>query len=207
MTETIDLKKTLNSFYNPPAKPALVDVPSFNYLQVDGAGNPNNNPHFADATASLYALAYTIRFAYKAALDAAYTVMPLEGLWWSEDMSTFVGREKDQWQWTLMILQPDFITPELVVQCREEALRKKKLSPEQNAALRFEPYHAGTCVTMMHTGSYDDETDNIAWMHRYAAEQGYKLHGLHQEIYLSDPRKVAPEKMKTILRQPVQKKE
>lgn len=206
MTDTIDLKKTLAAYYNPPKKPTMIEIPSFNYLMMDGAGNPNHNPRFEEATGALYALAYTIRFAYKAAADTAYTVMPLEGLWWAEDMGTFVGREKEQWNWTLMILQPDFITPELVAQSRVEALQKKKLTGQQNAELRYETYHAGTCVTMMHIGSYDDETENIAWMHRFAEEQGYELHGLHQEIYLSDPRKTEPAKMKTVLRQPVKKR-
>lgn len=205
MTETIDLKKQYASYYNPPARPVILTVPAFNYLKVDGAGNPNNNPQFQSATEALYALAYTIRFAYKAAADAAYTVMPLEGLWWAEDMDTFLTRDKAAWQWTLMILQPEFISAELVAQSRAEALRKKKLSAEQLDALRFEPYAAGECVTMMHTGTYDAETESIALMHRTAREQGYELAGLHQEIYLSDPRKTAPEKMKTVLRQPIRK--
>ena len=205
MTESIDLKKTLASFYHPPTKPVLVEVPAYHYLMIEGTGNPNNNPRFEEATSALYALSYTLRFAYKKAADIAYTVMPLEGLWWSDDMRTFVGREKEAWKWTLMILQPDFITPELVEQSRHEAMRKKKLTQQQSEDIRFAPYHAGTCVTMMHVGPYDDETENIAWMHRFAQEQGYQLHGLHQEIYLSDPRKTAPEKMKTVLRQPVKK--
>jgi hypothetical protein len=202
-SENIDLKQILNAYYAPPKHPVIVQVPPYDYLMADGAGNPNHNPQFEAATSALYSLSYTIRFAYKAATGNAYTVMPLEGLWWSQEMDTFIGREKDAWQWTLMILQPEFITSTMVEQARTEALRKKKLTPAQNTALRYERYHAGTCVTMMHIGSYDDETENIAWMHRFAAEQGYQLHGLHQEIYLSDPRKTEPAKMKTVLRQPV----
>jgi hypothetical protein len=202
--QTIDYKKEYKTFYNPPKQPTIIDMPSFNYLMIDGQGNPNNSDEFADKTQLLYALSYAIRFRVKKELSIAYTVMPLEGLWWAKDMSTFLNRDKASWKWTLMILQPELVTAQMVAEGKAEVIRKKKL-PQVND-LRFESYAPGTVVTMLHIGAYDDEAPNIQWMHTYAQEQGYILHGLHQEIYLSDPRKVAPEKMKTILRQPIEKK-
>ena len=201
--DTIDFKKMYKELYAPPKKPVIVDVPTLNYLKIDGAGNPNTSPAFQEAVEVLYPLSYALRFAVKKTNDLAYPVMPLEGLWWADDLRVFVVAEKDQWKWTLMIMQPEFIMAEMVAAAREEVLRKKKL--EKVKQVRFEPYAAGTCVTMLHVGSYADETENIAWMHRFAQEQGYQLEGLHQEIYLSDARKVAPEKLKTVLRQPIRK--
>lgn len=203
MTESVDFKKTYKSFYTPPKKPIIVEVPEFNYLKIDGQGDPNVSPLFQEAIGLLYPLSYALRFAIKKERGLAYTVMPLEGLWWADDMGSFTGKNKDQWKWTLMIMQPDFITKQMVAEARAEVIHKKKL--EKVHEVRFEPYQAGTCVTMLHIGSYDDETENIAWMHRFAQEQGYLLDGLHQEIYLSDFRKVAPEKLKTVLRQPIRK--
>jgi hypothetical protein len=201
--ETIDHKKEYKAFYLPPAKPTILSVPAFPYLKIDGKGNPNTSPDFQTNTNLLYTLSYTLRFAVKKSINIAYTVMPLEGLWWAEDMGSYLKADKDQWQWTLMIMQPLFITEEMVAEGKAEVIRKKKLA-EVNQ-VRFEPYEAGTCVTMLHVGSYDDERPNIQWMHDYAREQGYELTGLHQEIYLSDPRKTAPEKMKTVLRQPIRR--
>ena len=201
--QKVDHKKVFKPFYNPPKKPVIVDIPIMNYLKINGQGNPNDSEEFAEKTQLLYALSYAIRFAVKKSMNIAYTVMPLEGLWWSQDMDTFVTRDKDSWEWTLMILQPEFVTAEMVEAGKAEVIRKKKL--DQVSQVRFEPYDPGTVVTMMHIGSYDDEAPNIQWMHNFAHEQGFKLDGLHQEIYLSDPRKVAPEKMKTVLRQPIKK--
>lgn len=200
----IDHKKEYKSFFSPPKKPTIIDIPSFNYLKVDGEGNPNTAVQFAEKTQLLYTLSYAIRFAVKKDLKIAYTVMPLEGLWWAQDMSTFHSREYDQWKWTLMIMQPDLVTEEMVSTAKAEVVRKKGM--DQVNDLRFESYAPGKIVTMLHIGPYSAEAPNIQWMHTHAHEQGYTLHGLHQEIYLSDPRKIAPEKMKTILRQPIQKK-
>lgn len=199
--QKIDHKKVFKSFYKPPKKPTIMDIPSFNYLKVDGKGNPNTAEQFAEYTQLLYSLSYTIRFAIKKSMNIAYTVMPLEGLWWSQNMETFHSGEYDEWEWTLMILQPDFVTQEKVAAAKTEVIRKKKL--DKVNLLRFEPYAPGTVVSIMHIGPYNAETENIQWMHKHAREQGFSLHGLHQEIYLSDPRKAAPEKMKTILRQPI----
>lgn len=202
--QKIDHKKVFKSLYNPPKKPVILDVPTMNYLKIDGQGNPNDSEAFAEKTQLLYALSYAIRFAVKKSMNIAYTVMPLEGLWWSQNMDTFVTRDKSSWEWTLMILQPEFVTAEMVEAGKAEVIRKKKL--DQVSEVRFEPYEAGTAVTMLHIGSYDDEAPNIQWMHNFAQDQEYTLHGLHQEIYLSDPRKTAPEKMKTVLRQPIRRK-
>ena len=201
--QKIDFKKEYKALYNPPKKPTILDVPSFNYLKIDGQGNPNNSEQFSEKTQLLYALSYAIRFAVKKSMHIAYTVMPLEGLWWAQDMATFLTRDKEAWDWTLMIMQPEFVTAEMVEEGKAEVIRKKKL--ERVSEVRFEVYKPGKVVSMLHIGSYDDEAPNIQWMHNYAHEEGYELHGLHQEIYLSDPRKVVPEKMKTVLRQPIMK--
>jgi hypothetical protein len=201
--QSIDHKKVFKDLYHPPKKPVILEIPAMHYLKIDGRGNPNDSEEFSEKTQLLYALSYAIRFDVKKHLKIAYTVMPLEGLWWAQDMDTFHTRDKAAWQWTLMILQPEFVTAEMVETGKAEVIRKKKL--EQVREIRFEPYEAGTVVTMLHIGSYDDETPNIQWMHTYAKDQGYQLHGFHQEIYLSDPRKTTAEKMKTILRQPIRK--
>ena len=147
----IDFKKELKTLYLPPKKPTILEVPVMNYLKVDGAGNPNDSEEFSQKTQLLYALSYSIRFAVKKSLSIAYTVMPLEGLWWSQDMASFLTRDKDSWKWTLMIMQPDFVTAEMVAAGKAEVIRKKKL--DQVEELRFEPYEAGTAVTMLHIGS------------------------------------------------------
>ena len=203
MAQTVDFKKKYKKLYSPAKKPVIVEVPAFNYLKMDGEGNPNNSSHFQETVRLLYVFSYSLRFMVKKSSDLAYTVMPLEGLWWADDMNVFTGRNKDQWNWSLMILQPEFITVEMVEAARDQVLHKKEL--EQVHQVRFEEYAAGTCVTMLHIGPYDTEGPNIAKMHRYAKDQGYALDGLHQEIYLSDVRKTAPEKLKTVLRQPIRK--
>ena len=132
--------------------------------------------------------------------------MPIEGLWWAENMDVFTDaymEKKDEWLWTSMIMQPDFITQELVDQAIEE-VKKKKEPPALNK-VRFERYHEGPSVQILYFGSYSDEGPTIARMHQYAEEQGYKLRGKHHEIYLSDPRRTKPEQLKTIIRQPIEK--
>ena len=204
MTEKIDLKKNWKDLYNPSKKePAFVEVPSFNYLMIDGHGDPNTSQEFKDAVSSLYPLAYALKFAVKKRLGIDYGVMPLEGLWWCEDMSKFSTDDKSSWDWTLMILQPEWVTAELVEELRREVKQKK--NPPKIDQIRFEEYQEGLVVCLMHIGPFADEGPNIQRMHEYAETQGYKKTGKHHEIYLNDFTKTAPERLKTILRQPIKK--
>lgn len=204
--QTLDLKRKYRTLFNPsPKHVSLVEVPALNFLMIDGRGDPNSAPEYPDAVSALYGAAYTLKFMVKkgetplAPVD--YPVMALEGLWWSDDLSTFSMGRKDEWKWTMMILQPEFITADLVARAIEQAARKKDLP--SLAALRFECYTEGLCAQIMHLGPYDDEPPTIEKLHGFIAESGYQRDGKHHEIYLSDPRKVAPSRMKTVLRQPI----
>ena len=203
MPAKLDLKKERKHLYRPSAKKcAFVDVPAMNYLVVDGAGDPNTSPEFQAATEALYAVSYALKFAIKKGESAIdYTVMPLEGLWWSEDMVRFSVEDKSDWFWTLMIRQPDFVTAEQVDAAMQQAAAKKDLPAVDR--LRFEVYKEGLSAQIMHIGPYAAEAPSIAALHAFIAESGHHLRGKHHEIYLSDPRRAALEKMKTIIRQPV----
>ena len=199
----VDFKKALKHLYRPSAKEfVVVDVPPMNFLMIDGHGDPNTTQEYQDALEALYAVAYKIKFMSKKEREMDYVVPPLEGLWWAEDMETLTtGRDKSAWDWTMMIMQPEWVTQEML----EEALRqveKKKLPALPK--LRLEAYHEGLSVQIMHIGSYDDEAPTLDRMHHeFIPANGYEMAGKHHEIYLSDPRKVAPEKLKIVLRQPI----
>lgn len=201
--EKVDLKKKLAHLYNPPRKLGIVDVPPLNFLMLDGRGNPNTSPEYQEAVETLYALAYTLKFASKRQLERDYAVMPLEGLWWTPDMADFSLDDKDAWHWTMLIAQPEWITGEMVEAAREDVRRKK--NPARLDAVRFETYHEGLAVQIMYLGAYADEAPTIAALHAFIAEQGYTPNGKHHEIYLGDPRRTAPEKLKTVIRQPMRK--
>ena len=203
--EKIDLKKEYASLYNVPKnKMVIVDVPKLNYLMIDGKGNPNTSKDFQDAIETLYPVAYTLKFTCKKGpLQKDYGVMPLEGLWWMDDMSEFTMENKDKWNWTLMILQPDFIDKKMV-DVAIEAVAKKK-APAALRKMRFESMKEGKCAQILHIGPYDQEPPNIIKLHDFIRENGYKLHGKHREIYLNDMRRTAPDKLKTIIRQPMTK--
>ncbi len=202
--EKLDLKKLYKPLYTPAAdKFTILEVPPLNYIMVDGHGNPNTAPMYVEAIQTLYALAYTLKFHVKKTLEKDYNVMGLEGLWWVPDMQDFSTSRKEDWDWTMMILQPDFITPALFEEARKQAIAKGK-GPLSRAA-RLETYTEGTCVQVMYYGAYADEGPTIANMHAFAKEQGYRLDGKHHEIYMNDARKTAPEKLKTIIRQPISK--
>ena len=201
MTTKIDYKVELKSLYSPSAKAfSVVEVPPMNFLMIDGAGDPNNAPEYAEALNALYAVAYSIKFAVKKQLDTDYTVMPLEGLWWAEDMDAFLSREKEKWQWTMMVMQPEVVTPGMVESCIAETAKKKELPSLPK--LRFTSFEEGTATQIFYVGSYNDETETILNLHRFIEASGHTLHGKHHEIYLNDPRRVAPEKLKTVIRQP-----
>lgn len=201
----VDFKKALKHLYRPSAKEfAVVDVPPMNFLMIDGHGDPNTAQEYADAVEALYAVAYKLKFMSKKELGGDYVVPPLEGLWWAEDMETFTTkRDKSAWDWTMMIMQPEWITQKMFEEALKQVEKKKNLPALSK--LRLETYHEGQAVQIMHIGSYDDEGPTIARMHASIDENGYEPAGKHHEIYLGDPRKVAPEKLKTVLRQPVRK--
>ena len=192
-----DIKKALPALYAPKRGGFhVVDVPEIAFLMVDGHGDPNTSPAYTEAVTALYTLSYTVRAIVKADLGRVHTVGPLEGLWSADDPAVFVTREKSAWDWTMMISQPAWITPDVV----EAAMRKKKAVD----GVRFAPYAEGRSVQVLHVGSYDDEAPVLAALHReYLPEHGLTFNGRHHEIYLSDPRRTAPEKLRTILRQPV----
>jgi hypothetical protein len=200
----IDFKKELKHLYRPSAKKfEVVDVPPMKFLMIDGHGDPNTAQEHQKAVEALYAVSYKLKFVSKKELGKDYVVPPLEGLWWAEDMETFTtARDKSAWDWTMMIMQPEWITQEMV----EEAIKQvEKKGLPALSKLCLETYHEGLAVQILHIGSYDDEAPTIARMHAFIDENGYEPAGKHHEIYLSDPRKVAPEKLKTVLRQPVRK--
>lgn len=200
----VDFKKTLKPLYNPPKKFVVVDVPEMQFLMVDGHGDPNTAQTYKEAVEALYAVAYKIKFLSKKGLDKDYTVPPLEGLWWAEDMETFITRDKSQWDWTMMIMTPDWIGPDFFADAVAQ-VRKAK-NPAALDKVRLESYHEGLSVQIMHVGSYDDEGPVLSRMHgEFMPESGYCANGKHHEIYLSDPRRTSPEKLKTVLRQPVKR--
>ena len=202
----VDFKKEMKHLYRPSAKEfALVDVPPMNFLMIDGHGDPNTAQEYADAVEALYAVAYKLKFMSKKEKGLDYVVPPLEGLWWAEDMETFsTKRDKSTWDWTMMIMQPAWITPEMFVEAIQQVEKAKGLPALPG--LRLETYHEGLAVQILHLGSYDDEGPTLHRMHQtFIPQSGYEMAGKHHEIYLSDPRKVAPEKLKTVLRQSIRK--
>jgi hypothetical protein len=198
----MDYKKDLKPLYIPSSKEfSIVDVPQMNFLMVDGQGDPNNNPSYQEVLEALYGLAYGIKFALKKKGEMEYVVPPLEGLWWADDMDAFTAGAKNEWQWTMMIMQPEAVTAEDVEQMRLETARKKALPALER--LRFESYQEGLSAQILYFGAYADEGPTISRMHKFIAEKGYQRAGKHHEIYLGDPRRTAPEKLKTVLRQPI----
>ena len=202
----IDLKKELKTLYSASAKePAMVDVPGMNFLMVDGEGDPNTAKVYTDAIEALYAVAYTLKFMIKKGETAIdYGVMPLEGLWWTDDMRDFSAGNKDIWKWTAMIMQPEFVTEDLVQEAFGQVEERK--SPAALSKTRFESFNEGLSAQIMHIGPYSGEAPTIKKLHEFIHEKGHEFDGAiqkHHEIYLGDPRRSAPEKLKTIIRQPL----
>ena len=201
---TLDLKRDLKTLYSPSARDfEIVEVPSMRFLMVDGTGNPNTTPAYQDAISALYAVAFTLKFAIKRELGIVYPVMPLEGLWWTGERGYLDIERIDAWQWTMMIMQPEQVTNTLFAAAMDQA-RVKHDSPAL-ARLRFDSYHEGLSVQILYFGPYKDEAPTIVRMHTYIEENGYEPAGKHHEIYLGDLRRSAPERLKTVLRQPVRK--
>ena len=199
----VDYKKKLKDLYGPSSKKiVIVEVPPMNYFMVDGEGGPAAES-YQQAIEALYGLSFTVKFDVKKGVGLDYTVMPLEGLWWAKDITAFSADRKDEWLWKMMIMQPDYVTAKHVNAATKQ-LREKK-NPLALDKIRFESYHEGLSVQILHIGPYDDEGPTIAQMHKFIDENGYQLHMKHHEIYLSDPRRSKPEKLKTVLRQPITK--
>ncbi|NLO07031.1 MAG: hypothetical protein GX131_14485 [candidate division WS1 bacterium] len=197
-----DAKKMYPELYRAPADPVLVEVPPLNYLMIDGEGDPNAETWYRDSVDALYAIAYSIKFLVKERDEALdFVVPPLEGLWWAEDMTAFAEGDRSAWQWSAMIMMPEPVDEELYLAGHKAACKKKCLVAAE--FMRFEQYEEGLSAQVLHVGPYADEAPTIERLHAFIAEQGHKLNGKHHEIYLSDPRKTAAEKLKTILRQPV----
>ncbi len=199
----IDYKAKLKHLYKASAKKIeFVEVPQMNFLSVDGTGNPNTAQAYKDAVEALFSLSYAIKFMIKKGATAIdYGVMPLEGLWWTEDMSKFSVDNKDDWQWTLMIMQPEMVTREWVDESIEQTRKKKNLPALP--IVRFESFAEGKAAQVLHVGPFAEEGPTIQKLHGFIEEHGHLLTGKHHEIYLSDIRKAAPEKWKTIIRQPM----
>jgi hypothetical protein len=197
----LDLKKELKSLYQPSAKAvALVDVPPMNYLMIDGEGDPNTAKAYTEAIEALFAVAYTVKFQIKRSQEIDYGVMPLESLWWADDMSAFSTGDKSKWKWTAMIMQPSFVTAKIVADAVADV--KKKKDPPAIAKMRFASLAEGACAQTLHIGPFSEEGPTIEKVHEFIRARG-RLVGKHHEIYLSDIRKAAPEKWKTVIRQPL----
>jgi hypothetical protein len=202
----VDFKRELKHLYRPTAKEfVVVDVPPLNYTMLDGQGDPNTAREYQEAIEALYAMAYKVKFMSKKELGKDYVVPPLEGLWWAEEMESYSSqRDKSAWDWTMMIMQPEWITPEMVEKARQQVAKQK--DPPALPKLRLEAYHEGLSVQILHVGSYEDEGPTLQRMHdEFIPQSGFEMRGKHHEIYLSDARKVAPEKLRTVLRQPVRR--
>ena len=196
----MDPRKTLKHLYGPPAKEVVeVWVPEMRFLAADGEGGPDSG-EYAEAVEALYALSYTLKFAVKKGRGVDYRVMPLEGLWWTDEPEEFTLESRGAWKWTAMIMQPEWVTDELVGEAREEAERKKGLPALSR--LRFRSFGEGRAAQVMHLGPYAEEGPTIERVHRFVEERGGTPAGKHHEIYLSDPNRTPPEKLKTVVRQP-----
>lgn len=206
----LDFKKENKELYNPSTKVvSVVDVPEMNYLMIDGEGDPNTSQEYQDSIEALFSVSYKVKFISAKENSQDYVVMPLEGLWWVENMEDFSIEDKSNWKWTAMIRQPDFITKDMLEKALGEVEKKKKLPALSR--IKFESLHEGLSAQIMHTGPYSEEGPTIEKLHNFIKEKGYEFDGTmpgekHHEIYLSDVRKTKPEKLKTIIRQPVKQK-
>lgn len=208
---SFDYKKEYKEFYMPKNKPSIVDVPAMNYIAVCGKGDPNaEDGEYKAAIGLLYGIAFTIKMSYKGNHKIEgyfdYVVPPLEGFWWQNGIDGIDYAHKENFEWISLIRLPDFVTPKDFEWAIAEATKKKKTDFSK---VEFITYNEGLCVQCMHVGSYDDEPATVAAMHEYAIDNGYELDitdtRYHHEIYLSDARKVAPEKLKTVIRHPIRK--
>lgn len=199
--QKIDYKKEMKDLYQPPtSKVVMVDVPAMNFLMIDGEGDPNTSQEYKEAVEVLFQVSYALKFMVKKGVLAIdYGVMPLEGLWWTDDMADFSVGDKASWKWTMMIMQPEFISADMVATAIQDVERKKK--PVAISKMRFEVFAEGKAAQIMHIGPFSEEGPTVAKVHQYIETNG-KLSGKHHEIYLTDIRKADPAKWKTVIRQP-----
>lgn len=199
----VDFKRSLDAYRARRGEFRRLAVPVLQYLMIDGQGDPNTSPAFSEAVETLYPLAYAVKFASKRELGRDYVVPPLEGLWWADDPTAFTSaREKSRWSWTLMLMVPEWIRADDVTAARER-LRPERI-PARLSDVRFDALDEGECIQTLHVGSFDDEAGVLARMHdEVIPGLGLRMTGTHHEIYLSDFRRVPPERQRTILRQPV----
>ncbi len=199
----IDYKKELKHLYRPSArKVEAVDVPRMNFLMIDGKGDPSTSQDFKDAIGVLYPLSYTLKFMIKKGeIGVDYGVLPLEGLWWADDMSSFVDDRREHWQWTLMIMQPELVTEQMVQEANEQVLKKK--NPVSLPLVRFESFEEGKVAQIIHIGPFSEERPTIEKIHTFIEERGSQRRGKHHEIYLSDIRRTAADNLRIIIRQPM----
>jgi hypothetical protein len=199
--DKIDLKKELKKLYNPSAKEvSVVDVPAMNFLLVNGEGAPTLT-QYSEAIEALFSVAYTLKFPVKKSKGIDYAVMPLEGLWWVDDMTKFSADRKEEWKWTAMIMQPEYVTADDVKVAVEQVKKKKNLTALSK--VRFESFKEGPAAQIMYFGPFSAEGPTIVKIHAYIQNSGHTLSGKHHEIYLNNPATTAPEKLKTIIRQPM----
>jgi hypothetical protein len=198
----VDLKKELKHLYGPSAKEvSTVDVPPMSFLMIDGQGDPNTSKEYAEALEALYAVSYAIKFKVKRSEGIDYGVMPLEGLWWADDMREFSVEDKGAWKWTAMIMQPeDYVTVELFEEAKGEVEKKKDLPALPR--MRSEAFREGLSAQIMHLGPFSEEGPTIERIHSSIEELGGEPRGKHHEIYLSDFRRTKPERLRTVIRQP-----
>lgn len=200
MTKT-DYRSELAELYTAGKNPALIEVPPLQYLMIDGRGNPNTAPEYGQAVQALYSVCYGAKFTLRKETGDDVAVMPLEGLWWSDDPTAFTTGDRDAWQWTMMLVLPPVVTPELVD--RVTAGATEKVPAQVLARLRLATFAEGRAAQVLFVGPYADEGPTIERLHEYVAGCGLRLAGRHHEIYLSDPRRTAPERLRTIIRHPV----
>ncbi len=207
-----DYKKEYTEFYLPPRKPGIIEIPAMNFIAVRGKGNPNEEDgEYKQAIGLLYGIAFTIKMSYKGSHKIegyfSYVVPPLEGLWWQEGAGQIDYSRKEEFQWIAMMRLPDFVTKEVFDWAVAETEAKKKADYSK---VGFFAYAEGMCVQCMHVGPYDDEPATISMMDEFAKAQGYEVDfaqgRYHHEIYLGDPRRTAPERLRTVIRHPVRKK-
>ena len=203
----LDFKKEYKSLFSPSARePEIIQVPAFKYIMIDGRGYPGTSTDFQEKIQVLYGLSYTIKFMLKADKQDPFdfTVPPLSGLYCADDMTAFTDENrKDEWKWTLMILQPDRVTSEVFTSAKQELIRKKNPPAIDRAYLEI--YEEGLSAQVMHIGPYDQEGPTVKKLHDFFQEKGFTFNGRHHEIYIGDPRRSKPEKLKTVIRQPIKK--
>jgi len=201
----IDYKKKLKHLYNPSAKEVvIVEVPKMQFLMIDGQGSPGDSQEYMDALGVLFPVAFRTKFLSKGK-GKDYVVPPSEGLWWAADMKDFLEGNREKWKWTMMIMQPDQITQEMIDEAIKIVKEKKQDIPHVISKLRLESYTEGKAAQIMHLGPFSEEHATIMKIHKFIEENGGNFDGhkqKHHEVYLSDARKVKPERMKTVIRQP-----